>query len=118
MSETFVCHVHSTEAPASGRGCEACYAEWEQRRPAAEMTPDERVAELERWCGQLSIPVGNIHQRVQELVGRPVYSHEIGLAFDQLREEAWHRTGQMPSDETITARAGLSGKPVVIVSTQ
>ena len=115
MTETFICKTHHIEVPASGHGCEQCYTEWEHRRPANEMTPDERVSELKRITAQLSIPMRETMVRVDELVGRSVYSHELGSAFfDLLCEEARNPTGYI-SDETVIARAELSGKPVVVV---
>lgn len=115
VSETFTCRVHQVEIRTDGNGCELCIAAFPLREHAEAMTPDERVAELERLCGQVTMPVRMIFQRISELVGRPVYTHEIALAFDQLREEAWSRTGEMPDEETVIARAELSGKPVVVV---
>ena len=100
---------------AEDRECPAC-AEWFETRPdAAAMTPDERVAEFESWrvC---EIDFNKIHRRIEELVGRPVWTHEIGLNRAGLREEARVRTGELPTVEKLVE--GIPAENLVIVSTE
>ena len=114
QATTVRCATHGVAMSTSGDGCERCYEDWLNRPPAAEMTGDERVAELTRWVDQLTIPYRETRIRIDELVGRSVYDHEIGMCFDLLCEEARNPTGWI-SEEQIIARAALSGKPVIVV---
>lgn len=90
---SFWCNRHQVEAPSGGTGCRFCYAEWQLRRDPSNMTPAERVMELERWCSQVSIPLECIFQRISELVGRPVLHHEIALSYSELCESAYNNNG-------------------------
>lgn len=60
------------------------------------MTGDERAEELRRMNEQVTITFDRIHQRVEELVGRPVWTHEMAL-WDELVEEArtWQHGGMV-----------------------
>jgi len=51
------------------------------------MTPEERVAELCLLFGPLEIDFPLIHKRIEELVGRPVWTHEFGLRPQEEFEE-------------------------------
>lgn len=68
--------------------CPGCLAAFDYRQNVESMTGDERAAELEGWVGILEIPFDLMHQRFEELVGRPVYTHELGLNWEGLVEEA------------------------------
>lgn len=69
--------------------CPKCMEEFKNRRPADEMTGDERAAECQRLrSGRLSQPFSQIQTRFEELVGRPVWTHELGLCIDALIERA------------------------------
>lgn len=83
----YVCPTHQTEQESY---CASCMAEFKNRRPAAEMTGDERAAEVKRLVGIVTMPFDNIHARMEEIVGRAVYTHEMGsrASVDQLMEEA------------------------------
>jgi hypothetical protein len=101
MSEPRTCtrcgHEGLTEA------CPTCTAEWENRRDASEMTPDERLAEYRSWGGILEIDWPKVHQRIEELVGRPVWTHEMGTSgIPYLEHEIL--TGAHPSMEGVLAK--------------
>ena len=80
--------------------CPACLEFYEARPDPSTMTPDERVKEFDSWQW-LEITFDKIHKRLEELVGRPVWTHEFGLGWDGLREEARQRTCQLPTLEEI-----------------
>jgi hypothetical protein len=82
------CHVCGTETNA---WCLVCVAAFDTRRPVAEMTVDERIAEMNVLSGPLEIPFDKVHQRIEELMGRPVWTHEMAF-WDELLEEL--RQGQ------------------------
>jgi len=82
-----ICHMCQRKVP-EGKFCPRCTQGWNLRQAAETMTPDERVAELELLRGPLMIPFDKLHKRIEELVGRPVWSHELGLDYDGLIEEA------------------------------
>jgi hypothetical protein len=98
MSTSYECPTHRT---VQDDYCAGCVADFEGRRHADDMTGDERAAEFERWCGILTIPFDKLHQRIEELVGRPVFTHELAghAAVSLLIEEA--RTRDHPSWQEI-----------------
>jgi hypothetical protein len=95
MAKTYTCRTHGTEQDS---WCPACVHDFTHRRHPNDMTGDERAAELDRLCHQVTIPVSDLRTRIDELVGRPVFTHEIGLAFDALRDEARTRDHPSPRD--------------------
>lgn len=92
------CHIHGIEV-AYQHSCPRCLADFETRPNADAMTGDERAMELEAWYGILEIPFDKMHQRFEELLGRPVWTHEMGLNKDGLVSEA--RDRQHPSMDAI-----------------
>lgn len=52
-------------------------AAFDSRRAVATMSPSERATELQLWSGPVEIPFRQIHRRIEELVGRPVWTHEM-----------------------------------------
>lgn len=113
MAKTFVCDKHGSEQSGT---CADCVKFFESRQNADEMTGDERAAEFKWWGSILTIPFGDLHQRIEELVGRPVFTHEMAgdVAVDRLIEEA--RTRQRPSFSEILDRIPAD-KRVVIAQT-
>lgn len=98
---TRVCHLHGTTVEASA-SCPDCLAWYETKPDAASMTPDERAAEMERWGGVLEIEFSLVHQRIEELVGRSVWTHEMGSRnYPALIEEARNRPGSISVDELL-----------------
>ena len=67
------------------------------------MTPQERAEELDRWDGILEIDFAKFHQRIEELVGRPVLTHEMASSvWPYLRHEIL--TGERPGIEGVLAK--------------
>lgn len=111
MSERRTCSVCGTEG-LEGE-CPVCAAAWEKRRPADEMSPEERVAALDALPEKLEIEFSKIHRRVEELVGRPVFTHEMGTqGMAYLRHEIL--TGHKPDLDGILAKLPHD-KPVIPV---
>lgn len=69
------CHICGT---VTDTYCPTCTAHFASRRNAEVMTGEERAAELELLCGPLEIEFQLVHRRIEELVGRPVWTHEMG----------------------------------------
>lgn len=111
--KTRICHICGTETGAKA-ACPTCEAAFETRRDAATMTREERLAEFDQLEGPLEIPWPKFHQRMEELLARPVWTHEFAN-FARLREEL--ANGQMASvGEVIDELVRLAdGKPVIIV---
>ena len=84
---SYTCPVHQTEQDTY---CLPCIEGFKARRDANTMTGEERADELLTMCRIVTMPFTNIHQRVEELVGRPVFTHELGgeERFNLLVEEA------------------------------
>lgn len=97
-------------------GCSAHLAEMERAPAPGEMTGDERASEVtQHLCSPMFVPLDVIHQRIEALVGRPVWTHEMARA-EALAEEA--RTWQHPVDleaHVIGSLDQMAGnKPVLI----
>lgn len=113
--ETFECERHEGVFIKVGsmEGCAQCLAIL--TRDPASMTGDERAAEVLSWLDEkMSIPFRLIHQRVEALVGRGVWTHEFGLAGDRLVEEA-RGTRTLTSIDEIVNDLRNTGKPVIEV---
>lgn len=88
MGELRTCSRCGTE---TSEECPSCLDWFENHRPdPATMAPDERAAEMESWK-TVEISFDKIHQRIEELVGRPVWTHEMGLNWKGLVEEVRNR---------------------------
>lgn len=81
------CHYCGTEC-LPRQGCPKCLAEWHLRPEPHTMTPDEREAEMRSHRGVLEVDFSMLHKRFEELVGRPVWTHELGLNWEGLCKEA------------------------------
>jgi len=42
------------------------------------MSQEAKAVELEQWMGPLEVPFDLLHKRIEELAGRPVWTHELG----------------------------------------
>lgn len=75
-------------------GCSECIKELQARRHPDDMTNEEVEAEMRFWEDyNIMIPFDKyIHPRLEQLVGRPVWTHEIGRNWNGLIEEAKNRT--------------------------
>lgn len=96
---------------ADGQPCPTCVKAWEKRTDASEMTPEERAAEFDSWTGVLEIGFSMLHERIEELVGRPVWTHELAR-IELLRHEIL--TGEHPSMEGVLAKLPAD-MPVLVV---
>lgn len=93
--------------------CPTCTEAWEARPNVETMTAEERATELETWkvC---EIEFAKIHQRIEELVGRPVWTHEMA-DFAYLVHETL--TGERPTMEGVLAKLPAD-KPVAVALRQ
>lgn len=97
MAKTYICPNHQRELDDYCHDCNEAFA---YRRDPNAMTGDERAAEFDFWGPICTIPFGDIRQRIDELVGRNVFTHEMGTSgIERLREEA--RTRQHPTPQEI-----------------
>lgn len=97
MATTYTCPNHQRDVSGP---CPDCVEAFANRRDPDAMTGAERAAEFDFWGPICTIPFGDIHQRIEELVGRPVFTHEMGTAgIERLTEEA--RTRQHPTPKEI-----------------
>lgn len=77
------------------------------------MTPSEREKEFRSW-GKAEIEFSKIHKRLEELVGRPVWTHEFGLNWDGLIQEAKDRPCELDMKKVMDPLIA-TGKPVIAV---
>lgn len=114
MSDPRTCTRCGT--PDLTEACPTCTAEWDGRPDATTMTPEERLAEFRSWGGILEIDWPKVHKRIEELVGRPVWTHEMGTSgLPYLEHEIL--TGQHPSMDGVLAKLPAD-KPVVVVEVE
>ena len=73
--EKRICHLCESEVKAA-EWCQSCVEAMPKRPNAASMTKKERADELRSLRGPLEVPFHVLHGRVEELVGRPVLTHE------------------------------------------
>jgi len=75
------------------------------------MTPSEREKEFRSW-EKAEIEFDKIHQRLEELVGRPVWTHEFGLNWEGLIQEAKDRPCKLDMNKVMESLVA-TGKPVI-----
>lgn len=83
----------------------------------ATMTPAQRGEEMRAWkkAALVDCTFSQLHERIEKLVGRPVYTHELGIAFDQLIAEAGGERPTADLDEILdTAQAAFGDRLVVV----
>lgn len=111
------CHVHGTKITPGDAECPDCLDDYAKLPDPATMTGDERVAEMEAWRGILEIDFDKLHGRFEALVGRPVWTHEMGSHNKhRLNEEARARTGTLDWGDVLGAIPPRSEVVVVKVN--
>lgn len=109
-----LCHIHETYCEDQSP-CKVCLEEYEALPDPATMTPDQRVAEMIKWSGRLEITFDKVHARIESLLGRPVWTHEMGLNWDGLVEEVRQRTGSLDMGKVLKPLED-TGKPVIMAT--
>ena len=85
MTDTRTCHFCGSVVGARER-CQTCIDAFPNRRDVKTMTVPERIKEVESWVGVLEVDFDLVHQRLEELMGRPVWTHEIADPGSLYRE--------------------------------
>lgn len=85
-----ICHICRTEVEDK-QFCPVCSEAIKSWPEPDLMTADERVSEMKLLRGPLEVPFPLLHERIEKLVGRLVWTHELGFAYDNLIEEARNR---------------------------
>lgn len=84
----YTCPAHDVALPM-GTECDACNAFLDNPPDPAAMTGADRRAELDRWGERLTVKFSRMHERIEALVGRPVWTHEMASSnFPNLLTEA------------------------------
>lgn len=114
VKKSFMCPHHATMVAVGSDGCAACIIHYVDAPDAETMSPDDRMAEMRDWCGGiLTVEFSLVHKRIEQLVGRSVWTHEMGLNWDELVVEAGHRNA--PTMGAIVDLLTATGKPVVVL---
>lgn len=106
----WTCHEHGTVQADDKTYCPTCMDAFKKRLPVTELSIDERVAQLQRLMGQLTIPFPDVHEWITELMGRDVWTHEIAYP-EQLIEEL--RSGDEIGIGDVIAKLPWD-KPVIV----
>jgi len=48
---------------------------------------DEEIVRFQLFQDRLAIPFSRFHEALENVLGRPVYTHELGLAYDKIVDE-------------------------------
>jgi hypothetical protein len=104
-----VCHM-CLAGVEDGRFCPVCTSKYKKLKSAAGLTATERRTEMELLYGPLEIPFELVHARFEQLLGRPVFTHEMADSAKLLTEVG---TLDKPSMDDIMA--GLAGKTVIMI---
>lgn len=67
--------------------CSDCIMAWPARPAPETLSADEREAELRLLGESVEVPFDLMHQRIEALLGRPVWTHEFGLNWEGLCQE-------------------------------
>lgn len=113
MTDKFLCPKH--EMLIGPEPCEPCVMELMDRPARGQMTPADRVTELHALLNEPNTAgFMNGWHRVDELLGRGTYTHE--LAHPEALE-AEILSGQQPNDIEIVMKLknGMGDKPVVVI---
>ena len=108
---TRVCHICGGTVPLEAY-CQACEEAFLKRRLIGQMGVPERLIELREWLeGPTEIHYMLIHKRIEELMGRPVWTHEIAYPESLYAELC---SGGQPSMEEIIGKLPAH-MPVIVV---
>lgn len=82
--KTRICHIHKTNVQGA---CAECVAEMKTRKDPALMTREERSEELRALlCDPMEVPLEMQMERINAVVGRPMFSHEMAF-LKELQDE-------------------------------
>ena len=108
---TRVCHICGSTVSLKAF-CQMCEEAFLMRRGVGQMTVLERLAELKEWLeGATEIRYMLIHKRIEELMGRPVWTHEIAYP-DSLYSELC--SGDQPTMDQIIGKLPAD-MPVIVI---
>lgn len=88
MSDTRICPRHNATIPAE-EPCPDCLTALQNAPDPETMTPDERQAECLSYFGAIQVAFPLIHERVEKLLRRPVWTHEFMYRDELAREARW-----------------------------
>lgn len=111
----YFCPTHEVMIEEEGP-CPQCMEMWPNLPDPQDMTPDERVEEFDRLGMVLTVTFDMLHERLEALVGRSIWTHEFGLSWDRLREECrLEEREREPDMEKVIQPLIDLGKPVFLV---
>lgn len=99
--ETRVCHFCNAIISKKDY-CIDCVDNWYLRLATETMTPDEREQEFRSFDGPMEVPFELYHKRIEQLVGRPIWTHEIGLNWEGLCKECRWENRPATMNEILT----------------
>lgn len=85
-----------------GDFCALCVAIWDALPHPLAMSGEQIETEMRQHGGRISVPLELVKARLCALVGRPVFTHEIGLAFEELIEEAKGARLEPPMEQILS----------------
>lgn len=113
MSMHYHCPFHHTNIK-KGKPCPECIEDYKRLPDVSSMTRAERLAEFERWEGVLTIPFADLHIRLEALVGRPIFTHELGTNVIGLKDEIMGYEPH-PDDNEIVRRLEVSYPDIEVI---
>ena len=112
----YMCPWHNISIPKKSY-CEKCQRDFETRKDAKRMTVEERAMALEEIIEKaiVTMPFGQIHQRIEELVGRPVWTHELAGKERCAMLVAEIRSGNQASINDVFDKIPADNKVIVVI---
>jgi len=97
--------------------CNQCNAEISRRRDPSTMTGEERDAEVMALLNDPSAyRMDAIHQRLEALVGRPVWTHEFAQDLALATEaRSWDHPADLAEHAVSSMKALAGDKPVIVI---
>jgi hypothetical protein len=93
--------------------CEDCTAKWDKRPAVETMTVEQRLAEIDDLFGPLEVRFTLVHQRIEQLMGRSVWTHELAYPW-MLKSELANGDRATLGDVMDKIPAHLKDKTIVV----
>lgn len=86
-----ICHLCGNQVE-DNQVCQPCVDDWPNLPDPERMSGHQRAVEMRLLGGPLEVPFPMLHKRIEALVGRGVWTHEMGASnYDTLVREARDR---------------------------
>lgn len=116
MTKDWTC-PHGVGEPAVRGDCQLCNTDLALQPDPFAMTGDARAAEVSALLNEANMyRFDDLHKRLEELVGRPVWTHEFAQDLALMAEaRSWEHPSDLNAHAIASMEALADGKPVIVV---